>query len=76
MHERAWRSVLAVIAAAWFLAAAFNLVGYGDPVALALTDVGRAILVGLAILSLRLVDVDWAIDRAKDFGRAAAQPTT
>jgi hypothetical protein len=76
MRQGAWRSIVAVVAAGWFLVAAFNLGSYADPVALALIDVGRIVLVGLAVLSLALVDVDWASEQARRFARAAAQPTT
>jgi hypothetical protein len=76
MGQPGWRSSLAVAAAAWFLITAMNLGVPADPVARALTDLGRAFLVGSAILSAALVDVGWAAEQLKRLGRVAAQPTT
>ncbi len=71
MTNGAVRSVLTLVAVVWFLVAAATLgSGYpaieggspgeiSDTTARAIVDIGRALLVGLAILSARLVDVDW-----------------
>ncbi len=65
------RSVLALIAVVWFLVMGATL-GSGYPVSMgggpgeisdttarAMVDIGRALLVGLAILSACLVDAGW-----------------
>ncbi|HET9681650.1 MAG TPA: hypothetical protein VFP19_06380 [Candidatus Limnocylindrales bacterium] len=65
------RTVLVLVAAAWFLVGAANLgsgyplaVGGGpneisDTTARAIVELGRVILVGLAILSVSLADASW-----------------
>ena len=70
MQQGALRTVVGAVAAIWFLVAALNLgVGYpvsvgepsfiSDTVARAIVDLGRILLVGLAILSVSIVDVAW-----------------
>ncbi len=76
MQHAGWRTVVAVVAAGWFAIASMNLGSYSDQVALALIDLGRPILIGLAVLSLALVDVGWVTEEVKGFARSAAQPTT
>lgn len=76
MQQSGWRSVIAIVAAAWFLVAALNLWAAADPVAQALLDLGRMFLVGAAILSLALIDPDWARQQARRIGRVLSQPTT
>jgi hypothetical protein len=74
MEHPGTRTVVAIVAAAWFVVAGLNLGnGYAlalgdpsavaDPVARAIVDLGRFILVGLAILSLALVDLGWLRER-------------
>jgi hypothetical protein len=76
MQQTGWRSLIAIVAAAWFLVAAMNLWVAADPVAQALLDLGRMFLIGAAILSLRLVDPAWAREQVRRLGRALNQPTT
>ena len=76
MQQTGWRSLIAIVAAAWFLVAALNVSVAADPVAQALSDLGRMFLGGAAILSLSLVDMSWARDLAMRVGRALSQPTT
>lgn len=76
MQQSGWRSVIALLAAAWFLLAALNLWVAADPVAQALLDLGRMFLVGAAILSLSLIDPAWARQQLTRLGRALSQPTT
>lgn len=70
MTQGALRTIVAVVSAVWFLAAAINLgggypVSVGEPsviadtVARAVVDLGRILLVGLAILSVSMADVAW-----------------
>ncbi len=75
MGSGATWTVVGLIAAFWFLVAAMNLGnGYpltegsgpqviADAAARAIVDLGRAVLGGLAILSLCLVDVGWMLRR-------------
>ena len=76
MRHGGWRTVVAVVAAGWFAVGSMNLGSYSDQVALALIDLGRPILIGLAVLSLALVDAVWVTDQVKSLARSAAQPTT
>lgn len=76
MQQTGWRSLIAIVAAAWFLIAALNLGVAADPVAQALLDLGRMFLVGAAILSLSLVDPTALRDLVSRLGRVLSQPTT
>jgi hypothetical protein len=76
MQQTGWGSLIAIVAAAWFLVAAMNVWVAADPVAQALLDLGRMFLIGAAILSLRLADPGWAAAQARRLGRALNQPTS
>jgi hypothetical protein len=78
MQHAGTRTLVGIVAAAWFVIAGLNLGnGYAlslgdpsavaDPVARAIVDLGRFVLVGLAILSLVLVDLGWLRQRLGQF---------